>query len=113
MKNSPLRNKERTAEWRKKEPELMKRRVRKSQLWTKFRMTIDQYDKMLEEQKGVCAICNAQCISTRQLAVDHCHKTGVIRGLLCMHCNQGLGKFRDNIDLLKQAVEYLTGRKYG
>jgi hypothetical protein len=43
----------------------------------------------------------------KELAIDHCHKTGKIRGLLCKNCNQGLGQFKDNIDLLLSAAKYL------
>jgi len=48
---------------------------------------------MLEEQSGVCYICKRICSSGRRLAVDHCHKTGVVRGLLCAVCNRSLGWF--------------------
>ena len=48
--------------------------------------------------------------SKRRLCVDHCHTTGNVRGLLCDTCNTALGKFRDNIDLLNEAIKYL--KKY-
>ncbi len=50
-----------------------------------------------------CAICN----STDRLSIDHCHKTGEVRGLLCSKCNSGIGLFRDKIDLLEAAIHYL------
>jgi hypothetical protein len=63
----------------------------------------EQYDTMFEKQKGLCAICQ----KNKKLCVDHNHFTGEIRGLLCHDCNRGLGSFRDNIDFLKRALEYL------
>lgn len=107
MKNNPQRNRERTAAWRKLNPE----EARNHQLWHKFGLTRNQYDDLLKLQLGVCAICSKSCISGRALAVDHCHTTKKIRGLLCMHCNQGLGMFRDSVELLDKAKEYL--KKYG
>lgn len=56
----------------------------------KFGLTIEKYDKMLHDQNGVCAICSCAPNGTR-LAVDHCHSTGAVRGLLCHTCNRHLG----------------------
>lgn len=77
-----------------------------------FGLTVEQYDAMLAEQGGVCAICKKAETTVRQgavqsLSVDHCHTTNKIRGLLCNSCNRALGKFRDSIDLLKNAQLYL------
>jgi len=77
-------------------------------------LSIDDYEKMYDEQGCVCAICgNPETIhgvngKSRKLAVDHCHTTGKIRGLLCTNCNKGLGHFKDSKDLLKKAIKYLT-----
>jgi hypothetical protein len=73
------------------------------------------YNKLLEEQNGVCAICRlpesaAQKGKLLRLAVDHDHKTGRIRGLLCHRCNRGLGLAKDSIELFRNAADYL--RKY-
>jgi len=81
---------------------------REANLRKSFGIGIEDYDKLLEEQKGKCKICGS-CHSTfkRRLAVDHCHDTGKIRGLLCQFCNTGLGNFKDNIELLERAKQYL------
>ena len=61
---------------------------------------------MLEKQNHVCAICGNKD-NNKKLAVDHCHTTGVIRGLLCSACNTSLGKFKDSVELLQNAIQYL------
>ena len=71
----------------------------------RYGLTIEQYDQMLFEQSYVCAICHKPC--SKALAVDHDHKTGAVRGLLCMNCNHGLGKFKDDPNLLMAAIKYL------
>jgi hypothetical protein len=61
-------------------------------------------------QNGVCAICGSPPTGTRShglLAIDHCHDTLKIRGLLCNNCNNGLGRFKDNPDSLRKAADYL------
>lgn len=81
---------------------------RKSDL-KKYGITIEQYEKMEKSQKGVCAICKkSEPNKYKKLAVDHCHKTGKVRGLLCSKCNNGLGKFDDNVALLTKAIKYLN-----
>ena len=82
-------------------------KVRNTKLKTLFGITVEQYNEMFEQQNGVCAICKQSCITYRMLAVDHCHITGHVRGLLCSRCNIGLGQFCDNIDYLNSAIEYL------
>jgi len=67
---------------------------------------------MFLSQNGVCAICSGgETVKTRgtlrRLAVDHDHETGKVRGLLCNRCNNGLGNFRDDPDLLREAIAYL------
>lgn len=78
---------------------------RKYTLRTKYGITPVQYDEMFAAQEGVCAIC--QWPSEDRLAVDHCHKTNKIRGLLCRDCNVGLGCFKDITGRLLAALEYL------
>lgn len=69
-------------------------------------ITIEQYDVMWEQQNGKCAICG-NTGEGRALCIDHDHKTGKIRGLLCVRCNTALGSFRDDINRLRNAILYL------
>ena len=81
---------------------------RDSQLKSLYGITFEQYQHMHKEQQGKCKICGKEeSVSNRSLAVDHCHNSGIIRGLLCLKCNTGLGKFRDDPILLQRAIEYL------
>lgn len=70
-----------------------------------------EYETMLANQGGVCAICKKECTSKPSLAVDHDHATGKVRGLLCSNCNNGLGRFKDDVELLNNAIGYLNGNK--
>lgn len=73
-----------------------------------FGISEKQYLDMLEIQGGVCAICGKKETS-RNLAVDHDHKTGLVRGLLCQKCNTGLGLLSDSLTMLEKAIKYLRG----
>ena len=67
-----------------------------------------EYAKLLVEQNNACAICGVEATELkRELNVDHNHETKKIRGLLCHHCNIGLGNFKDSTTLLSVAIEYL------
>lgn len=77
--------------------------------------TAQRYDELIAQQGGGCAICAQPCRSGRSLAVDHDHaccpgRTSCgecVRGLLCSDCNNGLGRFRDDLELLARAMDYL------
>jgi hypothetical protein len=74
----------------------------------RFGLSLEQYDQMLKDQDLKCAICNKhQEILTRRMAVDHCHKTGRLRALLCNSCNRGIGLFADDANLVEKAASYL------
>lgn len=77
--------------------------------WRRYKYGIshDEYDALLKEQNGLCAICGRPDRLGKSLAVDHDHKTKLIRGLLCQNCNQAIGLLDDSIDLLLAAVQYL------
>lgn len=81
---------------------------RKFHLSKKYNITIEQYDSMLKSQDKKCSICeNKFNDKSKRFAVDHCHTTGKIRGLLCFHCNTGIGKLKDSVELLEKAIIYL------
>lgn len=90
---------------------------RKEQLRHKIRkltygITEAEFNSLLESQNKSCAICGSSEAGGRgDWHVDHCHKTNKIRGLLCHHCNTGLGLFRDSPELLILAAEYLRESK--
>lgn len=83
--------------------------VRKSHLKRAYGLTLEQYQEMFDKQNGECAICGVshEKAHHKQLMVDHCHKTGKVRQLLCDLCNTALGKFKDSPELLEKAAEYL------
>lgn len=72
-------------------------------LWKRFRLNINQYHDLITEANLKCEICEM----AKPLVVDHDHKTGRIRGVLCSTCNQALGMFDDNQNYLQQAIAYL------
>lgn len=78
---------------------------RNEQLKAHYGITLVDYERMLLEQGGACAICGGTATGT--LHVDHDHNTGAVRGLLCRDCNRGLGCLKDNLDALRQAIKYL------
>lgn len=82
---------------------------RKWNLFTKYGISVEQYEELLLRQGGVCKICGNECSSGRRLSVDHCHETGRVRGLLCVNCNHGVGKFNDDPERLEAAARYLRG----
>jgi hypothetical protein len=87
-------------------------------LKAQYGITIEQYDAMLEAQGGLCAVCRRPEVEpdrwsgkVKSLAVDHCHDTGKVRGLLCSGCNTSLGKMKHDTGLLQAAINYLKGSK--
>lgn len=74
-----------------------------------YGISLKEYYNLLKNQNNKCAIClTAENNKTKKyFDVDHCHKTGKVRGLLCQSCNSALGKFKDNVKILKKAITYL------
>jgi hypothetical protein len=133
-KNNTERQKELVRIWKKKNPEKEKAYCQKSYLknierakrtgkkWylnnkqkvrgygikKKFNLTLEEYDIIFLKQEGKCKICNSHQSELKKiLAIDHDHKTGVVRGLLCESCNKGIGFLKDNIEYLSNAIQYL------
>lgn len=71
----------------------------------RYNCTNDEYDERVRMQNGVCAICGEK-VDT--LVIDHDHRSGKIRGLLCNSCNWGLGHFKDSVEILRNAIDYLS-----
>lgn len=75
----------------------------------RFGLTAEQVSAKLKEQGGACAICGIAFTSTPM--VDHCHSSGIVRGLLCKKCNAALGFFGENVGALRNAILYLETYK--
>lgn len=100
MKDYHLRNKEKVAKIN-----------RKHKLMRNYGITIEQYEILLKKQSGKCAICGTSEIrraKAKYFNIDHNHKTGNIRGLLCHDCNIILGKLNDDIEMCKNIIKYLS-----
>lgn len=87
-------------EWKKNNPEA----VLAGELRRRYGITVEQYEAMLRSQRFRCAICQRRDVA---LVVDHCHKTKRVRGLLCNNCNHAIGKFRDDPEIMRRAIEYV------
>jgi len=95
-------------ERRKKKPHQYKN----SQLRSTYGINLEDFEDFLRQQDGKCAICKIdQKDFKKRMSVDHDHKTGLIRGLLCDKCNRGLGHFSDSQDLMLKAIEYLNNNR--
>ena len=83
-------------------------------LLKKYNLTPSDYEELLVAQDFKCAICKKHISEfKRRLAVDHCHETGRVRGLLCMPCNIGLGHLGDTEESLLNALSYLRTANQG
>jgi hypothetical protein len=86
---------------------------REYHLQSKFKMSTKEFNELVISQKNVCAICG--CSETakdkigriKPLSVDHDHKTGKIRGLLCINCNTGIGVFKEDKQIMMSAIKYM------
>lgn len=79
----------------------------------KYGISMEQYNEMFEAQNGLCKICDYKFgQKPSDCYVDHDHKTKEVRGLLCQHCNTGLGSFKDNPQSLARAIDYLERQSH-
>jgi hypothetical protein len=94
---------------KRSKPKYDPRKNRDTKLRSKYGITSEEYEAMLQEQGGVCAICRRgpEVSKHGRLAVDHDHGTDAVRALLCSSCNVALGLFQDDPDVLMAAVGYL------
>lgn len=78
----------------------------------KFGLSIDDYNRLLSEQGGFCAICRLPpSANNKRLAIDHCHDTGVVRGLLCHPCNAAIGLLKEDVQRILAASAYVARHK--
>ena len=91
--------------------------MRERRLKSLYGLSLEAYMAMHAAQGGVCAICKLaethmdRAGKARQLCIDHCHKTGAVRQLLCNRCNTLIGKVDDDIELIQKAAAYLAHHK--
>jgi hypothetical protein len=91
-------------EWDLEDPE----RTRGKWLKDAYGISLETYNEMLEQQNHKCAICNQdETRFHKKLVVDHDHKTGKVRQLLCNMCNHGIGNFKDDVSLMASAIQYI------
>lgn len=103
-KRAGLPPEEKTRQWHSKRHYYLK---------YKFGITEEQYETMLSKQNHCCAICkssNSGDKRSSRLSIDHCHKTGAIRGLLCSSCNKAIGLMKDSPEIFSAAIGYLNSK---
>ena len=98
--------------WRQRNPVKVMQQNRRDNLKKNYGVSVKDWDILFEKQNGLCAICSqSETVllngKLKRLAIDHCHLTKKVRGLLCAKCNKGLGLFKDKPELLNQAAKYL------
>lgn len=113
----PFKDKERRREWdrewAKKNRHRFKEyntRWKRMARFRRYGLTFEGYIQMLKGQRYRCAICRSKPEGGRRLAIDHCHRTGRVRGLLCDLCNTALGKLGDTVEGVTRALKYLKNR---
>lgn len=76
-------------------------------LKTRYGLTVDQYNRLVADSCGVCAICGRENLKGMRLFIDHDHVTKKVRELLCINCNSMLGMANDSLVVLEAAIKYL------
>ena len=119
-KANPEKHRKRVEAYRNRNPITHRQAATRNRLKKTYNITAEEYLRLFDSQGGACKLCELPLInlldSERDFTgqpdnnvarVDHCHKTGRVRGLLCFGCNVGLGKFKDDEKLLLKAARYL------
>lgn len=106
-KTPKAKAKTRRAIARYRQTEHGKRRTKSANLQSDYGITIERFEEMLEAQNNSCAICSTLFTDQIRPHVDHCHDSGIVRGLLCRQCNIGIGLLRDDPLILSAAFDYL------
>lgn len=90
--------------YRERDKEKYRKYARNHHLTKTYNITQEEYVKLVEKQKNKCLVCKEV---QKQFHIDHCHKTGKIRGLLCGKCNRGIGMLKEDPKILLSAINYL------
>ena len=107
------RAKEKTRNYRKNlretDPHKLFLSNRKTNLKQTYGISLEEYDKMLQEQSSKCDVCGKEHeeVPKKRLGVDHCHTTGKVRGLLCANCNTALGLLKENVQNIDKLKDYI------
>jgi hypothetical protein len=102
------RRRENQRRWRTQNADYIKTQGKQWQLLNTYGITLDEYYQLLTAQDNSCGICRRHKSKFRKmLAVDHCHKTGNVRGLLCFSCNRAIAYLQDNAEYCDAAATYL------
>lgn len=96
-----------TKAWRQRNAQANRFAKFRARIRSVFGITVEEWARMYDAQDRSCAICLARLEFDRSTTVDHCHATGMVRGLLCQQCNRGIGMLRDDATVLERAVEYI------
>jgi len=102
-----LKHNKRLRDWRKKNPDKVANYNRDQRL-KRYKITENDYQNFLVKQNNSCAICKNTEPGGLDWAIDHCHKTNIVRGLLCISCNTAIGSLKENPELFKAALNYLN-----
>ena len=103
LKSHPDRIRKKNRAWRDRTPSKQSLYKRTARIKKKFGVTIEEFELFRQSQGDCCAICD----TTEKIFVDHNHKTGKLRGVLCSHCNSMIGFARENIAVLEKAIAYI------
>jgi hypothetical protein len=95
-------------EWVARNPEKQKATALRFSLKSIYKITPAEYERLLANQHGACAICKVPPTAKRRLDIDHDHQTGRVRGLLCTCCNRAIGLLREDATLFQAAMNYIT-----
>lgn len=98
-------------QWRKENPKKSAAIAERTYYKQKYGITVKQKEEMIAQQNNCCAICQQPFSASKHTCVDHNHQTGDVRGILCTSCNHGLGKFKDSITYMQNAIAYI--KKFG
>ncbi len=99
---NPKKYREISRQNRLENPETTQQRLDRL-LKSRYGISFEDFEHLRKQQKNLCALC----LKKLPLTVDHCHKTGRVRGLLCGNCNRGIGCLKENLATLKRAINYL------